>query len=258
MEGISPIQIGMGTQNELLPSPSIFSRSISSTSQELNVSTNKFLDSYYDGEYKELLDDTTTELIYNDDLMKVSSNLHCYMNQSIASKAISLNKRIVELSSLIKAHYQLKFDAFHPIYLSSHLYKGHLHEVETSLHNDEHSTLKTEDFIVKNEHSTVKDESILKDELTLKNEHSTVKDELILENENLRFTETPFTGVYIRGRICSEQANGKLDQNHVILEGCMEVSRGKRIQLDFSQMNAHYSLFPGQVTQLVLYDFVRL
>lgn len=173
------------SQNESINIPSDSFENI-----KKSLSTGKLIDSYYENEFQQYNENKNgkTLIEYKDEsLMNFSSFTQCYMNQSLSSKANSLNKRIIEISDLIKDYNNLKFKNYFPTYFS-------------------------EEF------------------LNYKNENN-------IENEK----------IHMRGRICSEQMNGKLSQSHIILEGCMEISKGKRIQLDFSKVDVKYSIFPGQI-----------
>lgn len=52
--------------------------------------------------------------------------------------------------------------------------------------------------------------------------------------------------VWCCGRICCDAPEGRINSSSVVLEGSYQQSRGRRVSLDLSGINA-YSLFPGQI-----------
>ena len=58
--------------------------------------------------------------------------------------------------------------------------------------------------------------------------------------------------VKVVGRICCD-SNGKLNAKSVLLEGSVDMSAGKTIPMDLSQLK-EYALFPGQVRNKVFVE----
>jgi DNA polymerase alpha subunit B len=52
------------------------------------------------------------------------------------------------------------------------------------------------------------------------------------------------------GRICCEDAAGKLNEQSVVLESSRSMGMGKRVKLNLSNLPG-YSVFPGQVGKIM-------
>lgn len=64
------------------------------------------------------------------------------------------------------------------------------------------------------------------------------------------FTYIFFQGVITTyGRICYNEMEGKPNEDNLILEGTIGLTRGQSVRLDISRLQK-YSLFPGQVVAL--------
>lgn len=53
--------------------------------------------------------------------------------------------------------------------------------------------------------------------------------------------------VWCCGRICSENPEGRINLESVLLEGSRKESGGRRVSLDLKEVDAHFSVFPGQI-----------
>jgi DNA polymerase alpha subunit B len=68
-----------------------------------------------------------------------------------------------------------------------------------------------------------------------------------LDEEELQPVGVPSQStVWVCGRVCCEEALGKINKATIVLEGSRVFSGGRRVQLDVSKMQA-FSLFPGQI-----------
>lgn len=56
--------------------------------------------------------------------------------------------------------------------------------------------------------------------------------------------------VWVCGRIVCETAEGRINKASVLLEGSRKESAGRRVQLDLSQLQGSFSLFPGQIVMV--------
>jgi DNA polymerase alpha subunit B len=52
--------------------------------------------------------------------------------------------------------------------------------------------------------------------------------------------------VFVCGRICCEDASGRMNKSTIMLEGSLSESNGRRVQLDLQPLQS-FSLFPGQI-----------
>ena len=62
--------------------------------------------------------------------------------------------------------------------------------------------------------------------------------------------------VTVVGRICCD-SNGKLNAKSVLLEGSVDMSAGKTIPVDLTQLK-EYALFPGQVGMLYIFPYIGM
>lgn len=69
-----------------------------------------------------------------------------------------------------------------------------------------------------------------------------------IPEDNLQPVGTPSQDfVWCCGRICCDNAEGRINKESVVLEGSRKDSGGRRVTLDFKELTTAFSIFPGQI-----------